>query len=59
MSKTDIDLTVLGSADLNFMFILTIKRLLKKVLITTGPSNPEIVLLLFIHAEISMRICRP
>lgn len=50
MSKTDIDLTVLGSADLNFMFILTIKRLLK-VLITTGPSNPEIVLLLFIHAE--------
>lgn len=59
MSKTDIDLTVLGSADLNFMFILTIKRLLKKVLITTGPSNPEIVLLLFIHAKISMRICRP
>lgn len=59
MSKTDIDLTVLASADLNFMFILTIKRLLKKVLITTGPSNPEIVLLLFIHAEISMRICRP
>lgn len=58
MSKTDIDLTVLASADLNFMFILTIKRLLK-VLITTGPSNPEIVLLLFIHAEISMRICRP
>lgn len=59
MSKTDIDLTVLASADLNFMFILTIKRLLKKVLITTGPSNTEIVLLLFIHAEISMRICRP
>lgn len=59
MSKTDIDLTFLGSVDLNFMFILTIKRLLKKVLITTGPSNPEIVLLLFIHAEISMRICRP
>lgn len=59
MSKTDIDLTLLGSVDLNFMFILTIKRLLKKVLITTGPSNPEIVLLLFIHAEISMRICRP
>lgn len=59
MSKTDIDLTCLGSVDLNFMFILTIKRLLKKVLITTGPSNPEIVLLLFIHAEISMRICRP
>lgn len=58
MSKTDIDLTVLASADLNFMFILTIERLLK-VLITTGPSNPEIVLLLFIHAEISMRICRP
>lgn len=51
MSKTDIDLTFLGSVDLNFMFILTIKRLLKKVLITTGPSNPEIVLLLFIHAE--------